>query len=212
MSVAERRIREKEARRRQILDAARGVFQEKGFAETTIEEIAEKTELSKGTLYLYFPSKEEIYFSLMLEGSAILYEMLKDAAQADLPADTRLRRLGGAYLKFYREYTGYFRMLFLYYSSTSWQEKLTAQLCAQCEAQAKQSLDLVASVISQGIEQGLFRQCNPWETSILFWTAHNGIILLGEKGDDRTLDLGTSIEKLQDLFVESMIISLKAGR
>jgi AcrR family transcriptional regulator len=212
MSVAERRFREKEARRRQILDAARVVFQEKGFAETTIEEIAEKTELSKGTLYLYFPSKEEIYFSLMLEGSAILYEMLKDAAQADLPADTRLRRLGGAYLKFYREYTGYFRMLFLYYSSTSWQEKLTAQLCAQCEAQAKQSLDLVASLISQGIEQGLFRQCNPWETSILFWTAHNGIILLGEKGDDRTLDLGTSIEKLQDLFVESMIISLKAGR
>src|SRR5262245_10107384 len=109
MAVAERRLREKEARRQQILDAARDLFFQQGFDSTTIEEIAERTELSKGAIYLHFPSKEEIYITLMLEGSEILFEMMKESVSGDLPADTLLRRLGQSYFRFYREYTGYFR-------------------------------------------------------------------------------------------------------
>src|SRR3990172_563031 len=212
MAVAERRIREKEARRNLILDAARDLFFAKGFEGTTIEEIAGSTELSKGTIYLYFPSKEEIYISLMLEGSKILYGMLREAAAPDLPADTLLRRLGQAYLRFYREYTGYFRMLFLYYSSASIHEKLTPELCERCELQAKQSLQMVAGVIQQGIDQGLYRPCNPMDMAILTWSCLNGIILLGERRHDEILQLNTSLERLHDLFLESMIISLKTGR
>lgn len=212
MSIAERRVREKEARRQQILDAAREVFLAKGFQETTIEEIAEKTELSKGTIYLYFQSKEEIYISLMLEGSQILYGMLKVATEADLPADTLLRRLGRAYLQFYQDYTQYFRMLFLYYSSAALHEKISETLGEKCEKQAKQSLDLVAGVVQKGIEDGIFKPCNPWEMAIVLWSCQNGMVLLGERGDDQVLQLGTSLEKIHDLFVESMITSLKSGR
>lgn len=212
MAVAERRLREKQARRSQILDAARELFFAKGFESTTVEEIATRTELSKGAIYLHFPSKEEIYITLMLEGSEILYEMLRESVDADLPADTLLRRLGQAYLRFYREYTGYFRMLFLYYSSLEIHQKLTPNLCERCEASAKQSLMLVTSVVQKGIEQGIFRPCNPWEAAIMLWTCQNGIILLGERGDDQALQLQTSVEKIHDLFVESMIASLKTGR
>jgi AcrR family transcriptional regulator len=212
MPVAERRLREKQARKNQILDAARELFFEKGFEGATIEDIAERTELSKGAIYLYFPSKEEIYISLMLEGSTILYQMLKESVSADLPADTLLRRLGHSYLRFYREYTGYFRMLFLYYSSNSIHEKLTPELSANCEHQAKQSLMLVASVIQRGMDQGLFKSCNPMDMAILTWSCQNGIILLGERRHDEVLQLDTSVEKLHDLFLESTIISLKTGR
>lgn len=212
MAVAERRLREKEARRHQILDSARDLFFRQGFEATTIEEIAERSELSKGAIYLHFPSKEEIYITLMLEGSQILYEMLRDSVSMDLPADTLLRRLGQSYFRFYREYTGYFRMLFLYLSSAEVHEKITRELGDRCEATAKQSLNLVASIIQKGIDQGLFRPCNPWEYAVMTWTCKNGIILLGERGDDQVLQLGTSVEKLQDLFVETMISSLKTGR
>src|SRR5262245_32749667 len=142
MPVAQRRLREKQARREQILDSARQLFFEKGFEGTTIEEIAEKTELSKGAIYLYFPSKEEIYISLMLEGTAILHDMLRKAVSADLPADTLLRRLGHAYYAFYKEQTGYFRMLFLYYSSPEMVNKISKDLCSSCEEDAKKSLML----------------------------------------------------------------------
>ena len=212
MAVAERREREKEARRQQILDAAREVFMSKGFQEATIEEIAQKTELSKGTIYLYFQSKEEIYISLMHEGSQILYGMLKTAVEADLPADTLLRRLGRAYVQFYLEYTQYFRMLFLYYSSSALHEKISPELCEKCEQQAKQSLELVTGVIQKGMNEGIFKPCNPWEMAILLWSSQNGIILLGERGDDQVLKLGTSLERIHDLFVESMLTSLKTGR
>src|SRR3989304_2748951 len=133
MAVAERRVREKEARRQQILDAARELFFRRGFEQTTVEDIAEKTELSKGTIYIYFPSKEEIYISLMLEGSKILHQMLRASAASDASAEEILRRLGKAYYRFYREYTAYFRMLFLYYSSAAIHEKITPDLREQCE-------------------------------------------------------------------------------
>ena len=212
MAVAQRRVREKEARKQQILDAARDVFFERGFENTTIEEIADRTELSKGTIYLYFPSKEEIYYTLMHLGSRILHEMLLRAVKADLPADTLLRRLGRAYFEFYEKYPGYFRMLFLYYISPDVDQKISRELCDFCQGDAAESLALVSGVVEKGNQQGLFRQCNPVDFALLLWSCQNGIILLGERGDKEFLDIKVSIEKLHDTFLESMIVSLKSGR
>jgi AcrR family transcriptional regulator len=54
------RRRRKEARPQELLDAALDLFVEKGFAATRAEEVAAKAGVSKGTLYLYYPSKEEL--------------------------------------------------------------------------------------------------------------------------------------------------------
>lgn len=55
------RQRRKQARPQELLDAALALFVEKGFAATRIEEVAQRASVSKGTLYLYFPSKEELF-------------------------------------------------------------------------------------------------------------------------------------------------------
>lgn len=55
-------------RRGEILAAARSVFAEKGFEAATVDEIAERAGLAKGTLYLYFPSKREIYLGAFRDG------------------------------------------------------------------------------------------------------------------------------------------------
>ncbi len=55
------RQRRKEARPQELLDAALALFVEKGFAATRSEEVALRAGVSKGTLYLYFPSKEELF-------------------------------------------------------------------------------------------------------------------------------------------------------
>ena len=54
------RQRRKEARPLELLDAALDLFVEKGFAATRSEEVAQRAGVSKGTLYLYYPSKEEL--------------------------------------------------------------------------------------------------------------------------------------------------------
>lgn len=59
--------RRKHARPRELLAAARDLFVEKGFAATRTEEIAERAGVSKGTLYLYFDSKENLFTDLIAE-------------------------------------------------------------------------------------------------------------------------------------------------
>jgi len=67
MSVEERRQKEKEQRRRTILSAAERLFAGDGFHNTTIEQVAADIDLSKGTIYLYFQSKEDLFFSILEE-------------------------------------------------------------------------------------------------------------------------------------------------
>jgi len=66
MGIEERRGREREARRLNIVRAARKLFYEKGFKDVTVSQIARKAEISKGAVYLYFTSKEEIYSHILL--------------------------------------------------------------------------------------------------------------------------------------------------
>lgn len=98
MPTRARREREKEERRQSILRAAREVFFENGFHRATVDDVAGRAKVSKGTVYLYFESKETILALLLLEG---LNELVGDlerayAAAEPLPADERLRRLGRA--------------------------------------------------------------------------------------------------------------------
>ncbi len=66
MGIFERRIRERRQRRHQIMEAAELVFQEQGFTNATLVEIADNAEVSPGTIYLYFKNKEDIFLSLIL--------------------------------------------------------------------------------------------------------------------------------------------------
>jgi AcrR family transcriptional regulator len=61
-----------EFRSAEILQAARKVFAEKGFNETTVDEIAAAAGIAKGTVYLYFPGKRELYFAALNEGKVEL--------------------------------------------------------------------------------------------------------------------------------------------
>jgi len=60
-SDAPKRERRKEARPGELLDAALDLFVEKGFAATKVDEVAARAGVSKGTLFLYFSSKEELF-------------------------------------------------------------------------------------------------------------------------------------------------------
>lgn len=66
-AAAPRRERRKEARPGELLDAALDLFVEKGFAATRSEEVAARAGVSKGTLFLYFPSKEELFKAVVRE-------------------------------------------------------------------------------------------------------------------------------------------------
>ncbi|QIM50969.1 TetR/AcrR family transcriptional regulator [Hydrogenophaga crocea] len=68
--AAPRRARRKEARPGELIEAALALFVEKGFAATRVEEVAARAGVSKGTLFLYFPSKEDLFKAVVRENIA----------------------------------------------------------------------------------------------------------------------------------------------
>ena len=77
-SVGTKRERRKEARPGELLEAALDLFVEKGFAATRVDEVAARAGVSKGTLFLYFPSKEELFKAVVRQNIAGRFEEWRD--------------------------------------------------------------------------------------------------------------------------------------
>jgi AcrR family transcriptional regulator len=94
LSPTPTRQRRKEARPQELLHAALELFVEKGFSATRSDEVAARAGVSKGTLYLYFPSKEELFKAVVRSNlSALIAEGQLIADRFDGSSSQLLRRL-----------------------------------------------------------------------------------------------------------------------
>ena len=93
--LSPRRTAATELRRHSILQAARAVFARQGYADTVVDDIATQAGIAKGTLYLYFPSKERIYLAALLEQA----RQLDADSRAAMSAVPTWREKMGAYLQ-----------------------------------------------------------------------------------------------------------------
>src|ERR687893_784666 len=103
MGTTERRERERRQRRSDILTAARKLFFTKGFRDTTIDEIARVTELARGTVYLYFAGKEEIYATVLEEGLDVVYGLITASRSGEASPLENLLATLDASLRFQEE-------------------------------------------------------------------------------------------------------------
>jgi TetR/AcrR family transcriptional regulator len=92
--------------------AARPLFAERGVQRTTIDEIANAADLSVGTVYFHFQSKEGLYLALVDEALEINTTAMA-AIDRNLPALDRVIAAGQAYLQFAIEHPDHFRMVAL---------------------------------------------------------------------------------------------------
>jgi AcrR family transcriptional regulator len=96
-----------------ILEAARKVFAEKGFHEATVDDIAEAAGVAKGTVYLYYESKRDVYFAALKFGIAEMYSSLLQEVQKQSTPEEKLRALIAAKLAYFDENRDFFK---IYYS------------------------------------------------------------------------------------------------
>lgn len=95
-----KREEKNEARRRAILDAALEVFSAHGFAAARVEDIARAARVAKGTIYIHFTDKEDIFNSLVLEDLLALHQSMRDMlARTELPLRERLWRMAQPFLQ-----------------------------------------------------------------------------------------------------------------
>lgn len=121
MGIKERKEREKRQRSNDILEAARSVFEAKGFLNTTLIDVAKEAEISVGLIYRYFQSKEDIFASLALKGADQFDDRIEailrraGTGRKRMPPERLLSEFADAFFDFYGPYGEYFDMLLYSY-------------------------------------------------------------------------------------------------
>jgi AcrR family transcriptional regulator len=212
LTTAERRAREKAQRRREILDAAREEFFERGFHSPTVDDVAARAEVSKGTIYLYFESKEEILAHLLLEGLGVLLAQMQMACdpESEPQAEACLRALAGAYLTFCQSYPSYFRLI-MAFDRGRFEESISPKLYEQVLNQSLQGLDLVAQSIKAGAASGAFAVVKPWQAAGSVWAALNGVLVLVAHPMRRQM-LRSDVDTMYQATLDLVLAGLKERR
>jgi AcrR family transcriptional regulator len=175
MSVQERRDRDREHRKQAILDAAERVYFSKG-VDATMDDIASAAEIAKGTLYLYFPSKDDLWLSLIVRALASLEGRFREAVDPEDAPPVTIRRIGEAYVRYAQEHANMFRLLL---DSAHIVAHSSASLVSLGElAHASDSLWTVfTDTLQKGIDRGIFRSdINAFEMAIIFWSNTTGLL------------------------------------
>jgi AcrR family transcriptional regulator len=209
--TALRRQKEQAERRKSILKAAREVFFKKGFKASTIDEIAGRCGLAKGTIYLYFGCKEELYVSIMGEGLGLLKKELGKIAGLPLQSDELLVHVLQIYFAFYRKNRKYFRIMFLS-SQPDVRELAPDKLLRECMDTARDCLRTVSDIVEKGIKSGLFRPVNAWAVANILWSTINGIFMSCEQDPIyREEILGMEIEEILRESLDLALNGLRRG-
>lgn len=186
----------------QIVSAAVELFRDRGFEATRLEDVADKAGVSKATIYLYFESKEDLFYALIREKVVPLLE--QTIAQADSfkgPASDFLRMkaqgLGrlfahseqGAILKLVTSEARRFPELATYY-----REEVPAR-----------ALENIAKVIQRGIDEGEFRECDTRAAAaaFMFPLLMTGI-WMNSVGPDEIIDPDAAIDFHCENFIRGL--------
>jgi AcrR family transcriptional regulator len=178
LGLAERRKREKKNRKNAILKAARRLFFDNGFRPVTVESIAKKAELSKGSIYLYFKSKEEIYTQILLSDIDKFHEHFKDLHQKSTSASEAITKFAIIYVDLFLNDRELFRILMTFMLHTN-AMNLPEDLNNHIIKSTNKNISTIEEIFRYGIEQGEFSPTiNLRLSRNAFWGLLNGIISL----------------------------------
>lgn len=160
-----RKEREKKAREKDILRAARELFVSKGFRETTLDDIAHHAEFGKGTIYNYFASKEELFIGIVQHAIDEMLTIARDAMAAE--GTTREK-----FLRYARELITYIRdsgelIYVVYHELRRADSTVNALRLQEIMSNARASWGALASPLVADMQSGALRNCDPMQLIVL---------------------------------------------
>ncbi len=210
MGISERKEREKNQRRNDIIDAAEKLFFSKGLSNTTMDEVAKQAEFSKGTLYLYFKSKEDLYLAINVRGMKILEKMFRTVLNSSDNGLCKTRNIGKKYYEFAEKYPDYFNAM-VYYELNEIEISEETSSAKTCEDQGNRTLQTVAEAVQEGIKDESIRQdLDPLQVATILWAHCTGVItVISQRGKHIEEQHGVMVDDLVELSFEMIGRSLK---
>ena len=164
---------ERAANEQSIKKAALKLFSEKGFYSTSTRELTEAAGVSKGTLYWYWKSKEEVAFSLVSDMLGDFLELIERARDEKGPVIGRMERMVAAVAELYYKETDYLRLLWKfradrhYIFSPDYTEKVTSYY-----VRIRKGLE---SLVEQGMKSGEFRKVDSKQMAFIILGITEGL-------------------------------------
>jgi len=195
----------KDNRRQAILDSAKKIIEAKGLTSLSIATVAKKTKLAVGTIYLYFPKKEDIIAQLTIESRHKLLQKFEESSQNKTNALDKIRELLFAYFSFYEQNQHYYDLVSLYESNAGLEKSK-----ALVESSAKIT-NFVMEILKEGKAQGYIQKdLNEKEFAFLLWGSANGIIqLINVKSQHLLSELNIESKAFFKSFSEMVIRSIE---
>jgi AcrR family transcriptional regulator len=195
----------------EILAAALVVFAERGLAGARMEDIAEGAGVSKGTLYLYFSGKEDLFQEAIREKVAQTLEGLASAAPPGEPVE-RVTRFMRAYWSHLRRphFASLYRLILAEL------QKFPELARFYADEVSGRVIDLLAEIIQEGVQGESFRQVDPHVTARMIvgllvqhavWSSGRGLFShIGERTD------ATLVAEVEDFVVSALRASTGTQR
>ena len=185
MGVIERKEREKELRSESIIDAAERIFFDKGFEHATMNDVAEEAELSKGALYLYFHSKNELCMAILQRSLLILkgiFELLRD--NKEQTGIEKFPKLATLFINFTKRYPNHYDSL-LSYREHRENCPATGKIIKSTIEENKNINNIISDIIKAGqTDKTIKKNIDAEKLSLALWGNFTGIMpssILSEK-------------------------------
>jgi len=180
--IQERREREKGLRIESILEASKKVFFSKGYVKGTMDEIALEAEISKPTIYTYFKTKDDLFFSLILPVVEDIGTHL--GAVENALAENRyksgkflIRNLFERLLQTYEKEPVIFGILQLF-QQTGLVWELNAEIQSALNNRGRRNFETMRRILRSAIKQRLLRKANVYQLGDVIWGTFVGIVQL----------------------------------
>lgn len=198
MGISERRQREREQRKTEIIQAAEHLFFASGYEDVTMDDIAREVELNKATIYLYFKNKETLFATIVLRGILVLKGKYLECMEKHAPGIAKVALMGQAYYQFSQEYPDYLRLIHFYGSERfSKENPYTADIGKGYGA----CRTILADAIREGIDDGTIRaDLDPFLTSMYLMISFMGILSMEDKWKQVIEAEGFSYEQFSSEF------------
>ena len=201
MGTKERRAREKEQLRQQILVAARELFVNEGYENVSMRKIANRIEYSPTTIYLYFRNKADLLDSVCQETLLNLLNTLEELKRDKSDPVETLRKSGQAYVKFGLKYPQDYKLTFVI------RPQFQKDLGLEEGSVGEKVFNYLREMVSECIQQKRFRQMDVETTGQVLWSVVHGVTLLLIDFPDFPW---TEKDKLIDTVIHTAIEGLKA--
>jgi len=208
-----RRARTEEARnirKTALLNAAKIIFFENGYKNTTIKDITDKAGVSIGTFYLYFDNKLTIYKNVLFEGILQLEQQLRNSVKSydtdKESAEFLLKILAKSYVDFYVQNPEYFDIIAVLNLSEEELRENYSRISREIHVKARDVLIFIESIIRLGKQKKEFMVENSGAAATGIWALLEGILILNHRNNLTLLkqDLYQLVEFSVNVFIAGL--------